>query len=411
MCIRDSYRGGGSGAISLGDDSFYKLRMQYLETAKQLINEKEYEKAAFVYLKLLKDPHSAARVLEEGGLYAEAAALHLKNNDKINAARLYEKAKMYEKAIELHEELKNFEQAGDLYLKIGKQEEAMQAYNKVVEDHKKNNRYLQAEKVLLYKMGDFNGAQKLLLDGFEKEIQAQDCLNKYFSNTPTENLESAVSSLYFRKKHEHAADIFLKGVAKSYERHEFIPWAVRDIYHELLSQEIHKDHLKINLLKALYPNDKSLIKDTLKYSLQTKKEARLSGILNTLKGNELSDVEKEEETFEIVETMPRFPGCEALSTEEEKKKCANTKMLDFISQHISYPIDAWNNGVQGTVVIRFTINKLGDIIFPEIVRDIGAGCGEAALAVVKKMPKWTPGTQKGKPVSVQFNLPIQFKLQ
>ena len=109
--------------------------------------------------------------------------------------------------------------------------------------------------------------------------------------------------------------------------------------------------------------------------------------------------------------MPKFPGCENEGDEAAKKKCAQGKMLKFIYANIKYPAIARENGVEGTCVIRFVVDKQGNITIPEVVRDIGAGCGAEALRVVNMMPKWNPGKQRGRPVKVQFNLPVKFKLQ
>lgn len=114
--------------------------------------------------------------------------------------------------------------------------------------------------------------------------------------------------------------------------------------------------------------------------------------------------------FKVVESMPRFPGCEEEESEEVRKECAMKEMLKFIYSNIEYPAIAEENGVEGTVVIRFIVGRDGEILKPEIVRDIGANCGLAALEVVKKMPNWIPGIQKGEAVKVQFNLPVKFKL-
>jgi TonB family protein len=67
-------------------------------------------------------------------------------------------------------------------------------------------------------------------------------------------------------------------------------------------------------------------------------------------------------------------------------------------------------GVTGTVYITFIIEKDGTLTNAKVLRGIGSGCDEEALRVVNMMPKWNPGEQKGKPVAVQFNLPIKFKL-
>lgn len=120
------------------------------------------------------------------------------------------------------------------------------------------------------------------------------------------------------------------------------------------------------------------------------------------------------ETKEI-DIMPRFPGCEHLNISDElKKQCADRKMMEFIFSKIEYPRTARKKGVEGIVVVSFVVEKNGTITDIVMVRDIGAGCGEEALRVVKLMEKekikWSPGIKDNKPVRVQFNLPVKFKL-
>ncbi|MCP3930403.1 MAG: energy transducer TonB [Bacteroidetes bacterium] len=124
----------------------------------------------------------------------------------------------------------------------------------------------------------------------------------------------------------------------------------------------------------------------------------------------------EEEIFKVVEEMPRFPGCEdSGGTMKEKKECADKKMLQFIYKNIKYPAIARENGVEGTVVIQFVVDKDGSISNARAVRDIGAQCGQEALRVVELMNtkglKWAPGKQRGQSVRVQFNLPVKFRLE
>ncbi len=125
----------------------------------------------------------------------------------------------------------------------------------------------------------------------------------------------------------------------------------------------------------------------------------------------------EEEIFKVVEQMPRFPGdgCDNKPTEEERKKCADIAMLTFIQKNLKYPAIARENGVEGTAVIQFVVEKDGSIADVKIVRDIGAGCGQAAQTVVESMnsmgKKWVPGKQRGRPVKVLFTLPVKFKLE
>ena len=107
--------------------------------------------------------------------------------------------------------------------------------------------------------------------------------------------------------------------------------------------------------------------------------------------------QKEDTVFAIVEVLPEFPGGEkALSK--------------FLSKNIVYPKQAKKNGIKGTVIVTFVIDKEGKVTKPRVVRDIGGGCGAEAIRVVKLMPNWKPGTQRGTPVSVTFNLPVRFKL-
>ena len=118
----------------------------------------------------------------------------------------------------------------------------------------------------------------------------------------------------------------------------------------------------------------------------------------------------------MVEQIPRLPGCENESGgETAKKQCADKKMLEFIYKNIKYPAIARENGVEGTCVIQFVVEKDGSVTDARVVRDIGAQCGDEALRVVNLMNsqgiKWTPGKQRGRPVRVQFNLPVKFKLE
>ncbi len=117
----------------------------------------------------------------------------------------------------------------------------------------------------------------------------------------------------------------------------------------------------------------------------------------------------------IIEEMPRFPGCEEVSDIGERKVCAQQKMLGYIYQEINYPAHAREIAIEGTVVVRFYVNKNGEIEDPEILKDLGGGLSEEALRVVNKMKdlpqRWIPGTQRGKVVKVAYNLPIKFRLE
>jgi len=120
--------------------------------------------------------------------------------------------------------------------------------------------------------------------------------------------------------------------------------------------------------------------------------------------------------FKIVESMPRFPGCENKSlSDQERKKCAQQKLLEFVYDNIRYPETAKSKNISGMVVVKFVVDHEGRVQNPEIVRDIGGGCGEEAVRVVNLMNeqniRWVSGQHRGKNVSVQFHLPIKFQLK
>lgn len=108
--------------------------------------------------------------------------------------------------------------------------------------------------------------------------------------------------------------------------------------------------------------------------------------------------EVDDAIFVVVEKSPEFPG-------------GDDSLYAFIGRNIKYPEAAKKNKIEGRVFVTFVIEKDGQVSSAKILRDIGGGCGEEALRVVNSMPKWKPGTQRGNPVRVQFNLPIMFQLQ
>lgn len=108
--------------------------------------------------------------------------------------------------------------------------------------------------------------------------------------------------------------------------------------------------------------------------------------------------ETETQIFTVVENDPEFPGgMEAL--------------YKYLAQNIKYPQLARDNNITGKVYVTFVVERDGSIANPKVLRDIGGGCGAEAIRVVKAMPKWTPGKQRGKAVRVQFNLPVNFSLK
>jgi periplasmic protein TonB len=82
-----------------------------------------------------------------------------------------------------------------------------------------------------------------------------------------------------------------------------------------------------------------------------------------------------------------------------------------IARNLDYPEMAKEAGVQGTVYVSFVVDENGNVTNTKVVKDIGFGCGDAALDAVKSLCKWKPGKMGGRSVRVLFNLPVKFKLR
>jgi TonB family protein len=105
----------------------------------------------------------------------------------------------------------------------------------------------------------------------------------------------------------------------------------------------------------------------------------------------------DESVYRVVEVQPApNGGIEAL--------------MQYIGENIRYPAEARQKGIEGKVFIQFVVNKDGSIGDTHILKGIGHGCDEEAVRVLKAMPAWKPGTQKGEPVPVLMSIPITFKL-
>ena len=105
-----------------------------------------------------------------------------------------------------------------------------------------------------------------------------------------------------------------------------------------------------------------------------------------------------DKVLEKAEVMPEFPGGEQA-------------MMKFVAENVQYPEEAKEKEISGRVLVGFIVEKDGSIADVKVVKGIGGGCDEEAVRVVKAMPKWKPGMDKGKPVRVHYMLPLIFKLQ
>ena len=118
-------------------------------------------------------------------------------------------------------------------------------------------------------------------------------------------------------------------------------------------------------------------------------------------------IEEEEQTigdvFYVVEDMPRFRGC-------TDKKCTAEEIFKHIAENITYPPKAKNYGIYGKVFVSFIVGKSGKIINVKVSRGVDKYLDAEALRVVKLLPNFIPGKQRGKAVNVQYTIPISFQL-
>ena len=106
----------------------------------------------------------------------------------------------------------------------------------------------------------------------------------------------------------------------------------------------------------------------------------------------------EEEVFDMVEQAPQFPGGQA-------------ELMSWLGKNIRYPVIAQENGIQGRVVCQFVVGSDGSVRDIKVVRSLDPSCDKEAVRVIQSMPKWIPGRQNGKAVSVRYTLPVTFRLQ
>jgi len=265
-------RSSGNGNVLMADDTFTQLNKQYNQTAEELIKQKNYEKAAFVYLKLLKNNLMAAQTLENGKLYQEAAAVYIKYvNNKLKAAECYEKGSMTEEAIDLYKEMNNDEKVGDLYMSINMKKDAFMHYEKIVEKYKNSFQFVKASLIYKKKMSNQTAGQEMLLSGWRANKDAFNCLNNYFENiTDIKQLGKEIQVVYSKDVMNTNCESFLKVIKYEYEKKNEIQGLIKLIAYEIIANQASKNASIINELCNFNRNDKQLIKDVMRYKVSKK---------------------------------------------------------------------------------------------------------------------------------------------
>ncbi|MBK7741119.1 MAG: TonB family protein [Saprospiraceae bacterium] len=174
---------------------------------------------------------------------------------------------------------------------------------------------------------------------------------------------------------------------------QYVPPVVK----EVVAQEA--EIATVEELKDKDPGVKTVEGDpNAKVIIDTKADAA-PGLFESSEKKVVAKVEDDNKIFTVVEQQPEFPG-------------GIGAMYKWIGENLKYPSEARNNGLQGKVILQFTVEKDGSIANVKVVRDgVGGGAGDEAVRVVKKMPAWKTGKQNGKSVRVQYTLPVTFKLE
>ena len=260
-----------SGNSPFGSDAYLRLQEQYNKTAVELVKQGNYEKAAFVYMKLLKNNFMAARTLEDGKLYPEAASVYLKYlQDKPKAAECYEKGQMFTDAIELYKELKQNEKAGDLYMLQHKTPEAFEQYQFVADGYVDSSSYVKAAVLYRNKMNNMASAQNLLLKGWRSDKDAFNCINNYFKNIEDPKLLlQAIENVYEKDVTDYNKPVFLNALKYEYKKAGEFTERTKEMAYEIIADLASRNPDIVSELKN-FNKDNLLVKDLVRYKTQHK---------------------------------------------------------------------------------------------------------------------------------------------
>ncbi len=145
-------------------------------------------------------------------------------------------------------------------------------------------------------------------------------------------------------------------------------------------------------------NNDAIVDDDFKIDAEADENTQMEQYTAPKVSTQVAEEEVSEvEIFTVVEEAPSYPG-------------GDEARIKFLQENIKYPQMARESGISGTVYVTFVVERDGSVTDVKVMRGIGGGCDEEAIRVINAMPKWNPGKQRGKPVRVQFNMPIKFTL-
>lgn len=153
------------------------------------------------------------------------------------------------------------------------------------------------------------------------------------------------------------------------------------------------------------------IEETVIESTESNQEAYIEDVVVDIEDVEVGEMEEEEVVpFAIIEHVPVFPGCESLTTEAERKECFNQKVQEHIRDNFTYPQAALEMKITGKVFVQFVIDSKGRV---SDIKKRGPDrlLEKEATRIIASLPTVKPGIQRGKPVKVNYAIPINFVIQ
>lgn len=121
-------------------------------------------------------------------------------------------------------------------------------------------------------------------------------------------------------------------------------------------------------------------------------------------------ISKVDSVLVLSDQMPYLSSCAHLESEAEIRLCTHKKILEFIQSHVKYPPQAREIGIEGTVLVSFTVSKTGQLKNIHLINDIGGGCGNEAITAISALEGWKPGRHRQQTVNVKMTVPIKFQL-
>lgn len=152
---------------------------------------------------------------------------------------------------------------------------------------------------------------------------------------------------------------------------------------------------KVQIPEIIEVPDEEEIEEEIEVELDV--EVTEETVVEDIVFEEAPEEEEVDEIFTIVEDQPEFPG-------------GMQAFYSYVGKKMKYPSQARRMGIEGRVYLEFIVDKDGSVTNVRSVKGIGAGCDEEAVRVMKTVPKFKPGKQRGRPVKVKMVMPIYFKL-